>query len=552
MFSMSGEENSKKENPERNGNKDFSKKPHHKGNEKGHNQGNKNNSNKDHKPRTFVADKQNPETKGNENQKGNGKKEKKPEYQSLVDKILKASQKDFDEQFFKFLEYVSQDSLDNLKSVIDYMAELYSKANEKEREKNRKKIDAILLNPNFISFISKLKNRSSEVFVILKKFDDNFNLQKYSGLTLNMETIFYGSYVKDGDDGYKVNPPLNSRSIYHLIEILLDNDKDLASKWILEVFNYDKSKLYNKKFEDIVNPDSEDFKKILKDNSKAHQIFIDLIFSKKPFQTVIETKNKFKEIESTLNRKISELEDGKRRLEYDALSKTDKIRELENEISSQNIKLDKLNTEKLSAENDCAKWKSQFETINSRFSSWMTKMAEEQKENEQFRIDAANKEKADEDFINALEDQKEKLEKELEALKADFALKSHKLSELSNAQASSGIEARSITMKNLVQKVSTPFYYLSMFCQEFNDTQTLSEESVPFFIDTINQLESAFALMGAKKFGKLDEIVKYDSSIHEPMGGNLANGDSAKITEPGWKIEDEVFIKAKVEKVEDK
>ena len=552
MFSMSGEENSKKENPERNGNKDFSKKPHHKGNEKGYNQGNKNNSNKDHKPRTFVADKQNPETKGNENQKGNGKKEKKPEYQSLVDKILKASQKDFDEQFLKFLEYVSQDSLDNLKSVIDYMAELYSKANEKEREKNRKKIDAILLNPNFISFISKLKNRSSEVFVILKKFDDNFDLQKYSGLTLNMETIFYGSYVKGGDDGYKVNPPLNSRSIYHLIEILLDNDKDLASKWILEVFNYDKSKLYNKKFEDIVNPDSEDFKKILKDNSKAHQIFIDLIFSKKPFQTVIETKNKFKEIESTLNRKISELEDGKRRLEYDALSKTDKIRELENEISSQNIKLDKLNTEKVNAENDCAKWKSQFETINNRFSSWMTQMAEEQKENEQFRIDAANKEKADEDFINALEDQKEKLEKELEALKADFALKSHKLSELSNAQASSGIEARSITMKNLVQKVSTPFYYLSMFCQEFNDTQTLSEESVPFFIDTINQLESAFALMGAKKFGKLDEIVKYDSSIHEPMGGNLANGDSAKITEPGWKIEDEVFIKAKVEKVEDK
>lgn len=549
---MSEQENSKKEVPEKKGNKDFSKKPHHKGNEKGHNQGNKNNSNKDHKPHTFVVDKQNPEKKGNENQKGNGKKEKKPEHQAQVDKLLKASQKDYDEQFLKFLEYVSQNSLDNLKSVIDYMTELYSKENEKEREKNRKKIDAILLNPNFISFISKLKNRSSEVFVILKKFDDNFDLQKYSGLTLNMETIFYGSYVKEEDDGYKVNPPLNSRSIYRLIDIILDNDKDLASKWILEVFNYDKSKLCNKKFEDIVNPDSEDFKKILKENPKAHQIFIDLIFSKKPFQTVIETKNKFKEIESTLNRKISELEEGKRRLEYDISSKTDRIREFENEISSQNIKLDKLNTEKVIAENDCARWKSQFETINSRFSSWMTQMAEEQKENEQFRIDAANKEKADEDFINTLEDEKEKLEKELEALKADFALKSHKLSELANAQASSGTEARSTTMKNLVQKVSSPFYYLSMFCQEFNETQSLSEESAPFFVDTINQLESAFALMGAKKFGKLDEIIKYDASIHEPMGGNLANGDSAKITEPGWKIEDEIFIKAKVEKVEDK
>ena len=181
----------------------------------------------------------------------------------------------------------------------------------------------------------------------------------------------------------------------------------------------------------------------------------------------------------------------------------------------------------------------------------MTIAVKLQTDYEQLRNESAQKEKEDEDFINKLEDEKEKLNKELEALKADFALKSHKLSEMASEKESTGSEARATTMKNLVQKISSPFYYLSMFCQEFNETQRLSEESAPFFIDTINQLESAFALMGAKKFGKLDEIVRFDSMIHEPQGGNLANGDSAKITEPGWKIEDEIFIKAKVEKSEE-
>lgn len=538
-------------NQEKKNQQDFSKKTNnHKDN--GNKQGNKNSSTKNHKPRTFEADKNKSSSKQNNKPKENGKKEKKPDYQYQVDKLLKVPQKEFDEQLLKFFDFIKQDSLDNLKAVVNYMGTLYSVENEKEREKNRKKINSVLLNSNFKSYISNLKNRTSDVYTILKMFDDKFDLHLYSDLTLNLNTIFYGSYVKTDDDGYKVNPPENTKSIYRLIEIILDNDKDLASKWISEVFNFDKTKLCNKKFEDIVNPDSDEFKKILMDNPKAHQVFIEMIFSKRPFQTVTELKNKLKETESDLNRKVSDLEDAKRRLEYDLTTKVDKVKKLESDILSLNNQISTLNTEKNTAINDCTTWKSKFDHLNSTHKTNMEIAERIQNEYDKLKIDSATKEKADEDYINQLEDQKEKLEKDLEALKADMALKTHKLSEMASEKASSRTEARSTTMKNLVQKVSSPFYYLSMFCQEFNETQSLSEESSPFFVDTVNQIESAFALMGAKKVGKLDEIVKYDTSIHEPMGGNLANGDACKITEPGWKIEDEVFIKAKVEKVEDK
>ncbi len=484
-----------------------------------------------------------------EKEKVEKKKEKKPDNQFHVDKLLRSNQKDYDQKYIEFIEYLNKDPFNNLNSVIDYMFSLYTK--EEKNDKNRKKITTIFTNTKFISYITTLQNRSPEIFGILSKLDEKFDLQKYSELTLNMDTIFYGSIITDEENNINIKPPLNSKSIYKLIEIILENDKDLARKWILEVFSYDKTKLRNKKFEDIVNPDSEEFKKILINNSKANQIFYNIVFEKQPFQNLIELKNKLSVQENNSTREIAQLEESKKRLEYDVSSKQAEITSLKNDVAKKEQENEQLKREKNIALTECADWKSKFNMLQKRYDSNMSIAIKLQSDYEQLRNESAKKEHDDEDYINKIEDENEKLKKELETLKADFALKSHKLSAMAAENATSGSEARATTMKNLIQKISSPFYYLSMFCQEFNETQQLSEESAPFFIDTINQLESAFALMGAKKYGKLDEIVKFDSMLHEPQGGNLANGDFAKITEPGWKIEDEIFIKAKVEKSEE-
>lgn len=524
---MSEEKNYSQSSPEKKKSKNFSK-DSQKGNQKEH---------KSDK----VVEGEKPKFQNNENTipKTKNKKENKPEYQSQIDKLLKTKKKEYDEQFLKFLEFIRQDSLDNLNSAVDYMAELYS-----GEEKNKKKINAILTNSHFISFITNLKNKTTEVYVILKKIDDNFDVKEYADITLNINTIFYGSKTTDEERNTKINPPLNSKSIYRLIEIILQNDKELASRWISEVFNFDRNKLKNKKFEDVVNSDSEDFQKILLSNPVAHKIFIDMIFSKKPFQSLVEVKNEQKKLKD----EIAGLKQSKKHQENELSTKEDRLKELVNEINSKNIEIDKLTMLNKQLNIECETEKNNFVKLKNRYESIALRL---QDELNQLKIDSANKEKEAKDFINNLEEKIENLTKELEAIKADYALKSHKLSEIQSEKASAGTEARAITMRNLVQKISSQFYYLSMFCQEIKETNHLSEDSAPFFIETINQIESAFALMGAKKVGKLDEIVKFDSSIHEPMGGSLASGDSAKITEPGWQIDNEIFIKTKVERVEE-
>ena len=224
------------------------------------------------------------------------------------------------------------------------MFSLYTK--EEKNDKNRKKITAILTNTKFISYITNLKNRSPEIFGILSKLDEKFDLQKYSELTLNMDTIFYGSIITEEENNINIKPPLNSKSIYKLIEIILENDKDLARKWILEVFSYDKTKLRNKKFEDIVNPDSEEFKKILINNSKANQIFYNIVFEKQPFQNLIELKNKLSVQENNSTREIAQLEESKKRLEYDVSSKQTEITSLKNDVAKKEQENEQLKTEK--------------------------------------------------------------------------------------------------------------------------------------------------------------------------------------------------------------
>lgn len=291
---------------------------------------------------------------------GKPKKEKKPEWQFQVDKLLKTTQKDYEhyeQQYLDFLEYINQDAFTNLNSVIDYMGVLYGK--EEKNNKNKKKINEILTNPKFISHITNLKNRSTEIFFVLKKIDELFDLQKNADITLNLDTIFYGAMISEKGET-RILPPLNSKSIYRLIEIILANDKDLAGKWILEVFNFDKTKLYNKKFEDIVSADDEEFKKILINNSVAHSLFVDMIFSKRPFQKMFELRNQYKESEYRLNGKISDLEIEKTRLESEISSKKFEISNLKNEVSNNTQEISSLNSSLLKINDEINKLRIEY------------------------------------------------------------------------------------------------------------------------------------------------------------------------------------------------
>ena len=80
------------------------------------------------------------------------------------------------------------------------------------------------------------------------------------------------------------------------------------------------------------------------------------------------------------------------------------------------------------------------------------------------------------------------------------------------------------------------------------DKGVLDEMNLDMFRDVLEQIDSALEEIGLKKIGILDEVVEYDSAIHNPVSESISNGEKVKVTGFGWKINGEVFIKMPVEK----
>ena len=108
--------------------------------------------------------------------------------------------------------------------------------------------------------------------------------------------------------------------------------------------------------------------------------------------------------------------------------------------------------------------------------------------------------------------------------------------------------ARIEMMRELVSGINEQFFYLTMFYLELKDTGKLEPESIELYADTLNNIDSVLARLGIKKIGVIDQTVNYDTSIHVSTDAKLSNGDKVVVSGYGWKIGDEVYIKAPVEK----
>ena len=55
--------------------------------------------------------------------------------------------------------------------------------------------------------------------------------------------------------------------------------------------------------------------------------------------------------------------------------------------------------------------------------------------------------------------------------------------------------------------------------------------------------------LGMTQVGEFEDLVSYDSLRHEDVAGGLLPGAPVKVTEPGWMLNEDVVVRAKVEKV---
>lgn len=105
-------------------------------------------------------------------------------------------------------------------------------------------------------------------------------------------------------------------------------------------------------------------------------------------------------------------------------------------------------------------------------------------------------------------------------------------------------------MRELVTGINEQFFYLTMFYLELKDTGKLEPESIELYADTLHNIDSVFENLGIKKIGVIDQKVAYDASMHISTDAKIANGEQVIVSGYGWKIGDDVYIKAPVEKGE--
>lgn len=101
---------------------------------------------------------------------------------------------------------------------------------------------------------------------------------------------------------------------------------------------------------------------------------------------------------------------------------------------------------------------------------------------------------------------------------------------------------------SLIKKLSSVFDDLSKFCLQGSD---LSMDDAKMCCSTIEEMLKKLAEFGIQRFGSIDEIVEFNAVEHNPVE-TISNHDSVQICEFGWKIDDQVIVKAEVKKPEGK
>ena len=146
------------------------------------------------------------------------------------------------------------------------------------------------------------------------------------------------------------------------------------------------------------------------------------------------------------------------------------------------------------------------------------------------------------------ESQQTVLQGELSDLKTDYEMQKNQLMRMQESQQDQASAAGGEFMKKLLSGISERLYDLNMFYLDLKDTGRLEPDSVDLFHDTLHEIDTALAGLGAEKIGEMDQTVPYDPTVHSPAEGRLSPGEEVVISVPGWKINGNVFLKAQVEK----
>ena len=463
-----------------------------------------------------------------------GTSEKNAEKKAAFEKRTKKAIADFEE----LCKDISSEGISAVDMYAKGMIDLFEKGGKRKED-----IVKALGYQESLKIFRKARESIPDLYPILCQINDNLPVDNYYELTLTPDAYLYGSIISKDDSGTVGKLPQNNEVIKAMIELFqFVKDDSRLGEWMLAVLVYDPKQMDSYFPQDIIGERKAlkewGYNKICSD-SKIKRAVMDYLLKNHQIDTI------FKGFRAS-----SALNEDKQHL-------LENVNKLENELSSQKEEFTKIIEAK---DNIILSLKQNLQEFNLCKEELMIKSERLDAQigiNERITIENERLLKEMEEDYYKMQDELtaaikdvEKFKNELIALQSDYSLKCNELERMKLSASQKEDTAKFKMLQDFVNGVNDQFFYLTMFYLELKETGKLTSDSIELFSDTLKNIDYVFESIGIQKIGIIEQETKYDSSIHISTDGAISNGEKVIVKGYGWKINNEVLIKAPVEKGE--
>lgn len=491
---------------------------------------------------------QNPKTKLTDKEKG-GLSDK--EIAAKTDELKAAAQnhdkqkKSYQKAYDAMCEKIAQEGISYLTVYVDALKKLYEDKSDWKRD-----IKTALVSSKSLKLFRGARVNMVDLYSVLMTVNKTFPVENYSELSLSPKAAMYGSEVNKTQKGSTKKSPIKNEEYQVMLEMFLQvKDYKSFGDWLMAILVFAPDQLL-KDFQSDYIPLRETLKEWayeqINSNESYKQAVVDTLIKNRMLNSLVDAfvalpamKSKHEELETRIKQKEEYYEKEKAAHEEQRVKQYEIIQEKKAMVANLHDELQ------------------DFKRCSDQLTVYMEKYQAQLSMNERITLENDRRIKEMEvdndrmqDELTEVTAQLDELKTTYAALQSDYSLKNNELMRLKNMTAQKEETARVDMMHELVSGINEQFFYLTLFCLELKDTGKLEPESIELYADTLSKIDNVLAKLGIKKIGVIDQTVSYDASIHVSTDTKLSNGDKVVISGYGWKIGEEVYLKAPVEKGE--
>lgn len=453
--------------------------------------------------------------------------------------------KDFQKKYNAMCDEISKNGIAYLTVYVEAFKKLYEDKYDWKRD-----IKSLLVQGKSLKLFREARASIVDLYPVLVTVNETFPVDAYSELSLSPKAAMYGSEVDKTQNGSTKKVPIKNVEYQAMLKMFQQvKDYKRFGEWLMAILVFTPEQVLDG-FQETYIPEREALKewayKQINSNESYKRAIVDTLLKNKMLSDLVDAfvaKPGMEKKQAVLEDEIKKLqetnEQEKAQHEERRTKQFEIIQQQEAEITELRNKV------------------KEFDKCRQQLTSYIEKYHVQIGINERITSDNDRRIKDMEADYDRMQDklaetkvQLDELQTSHTALQSDYSLKNNELQRLKDAASQREKTVRTDMMRELVGGINEQFFYLTMFYLELKDTGKLEPESIELYADTLNNIDRVLADLGIKKIGVINQSVTYDASVHVSTDAKLSNGDNVVVSGYGWKIGDEVYIKAPVEKGE--